>query len=1411
MVVEAVDPEGIADLAAQIEATAALSHVDGVSDSARARELYKYYQPTAPINADTCFPPPQVADDAHTNPEVDVRSEITSTKISSPDTALTAFCQLVTWRTGAQRAMISLIDDATQYFIAESTKTVDLIDNTKHAPGDAIWMGCSSVSKAGRLCERTIKVAPKKVGGTYPSFVVDDLSTDEQFNELPFVTGPPLLRFYAGVPLITRRGIPIGSLFIVDDRVRPPLSKDYIDFMGTMAGTIMKHISMVAQVEEHRRGMKMNRGLASLIEGRGKLVVDEASDVEDTDSTELEAKSKASTSVGRTSPKVCKQVPVGSVTELVQSSGCERKEKSLATVQNDAEILAPHVEVTAQLMDPVIATLSQSPSSYGTTVAVSSPQDSLNEVKGSFGDTKSEITSRSILFSRAANLIREAFEVDGGAVFYDARKGFGSDMHRKRSGHRDRSHADSYTSSDGLQSARESFHAQGDAYRVDLDSTLPPPTTQPELPKSTFPPTFTESKAANVLGFSTATASSIQGDRLPGPATFSPLNEKSLYTLLRRYPRGKIWSFDSDGAMSSSSEEDSVGLDLTNPTQLRKDIQNRQSKSARNKSDATFLSRHFPGVRQLLFVPLWDAGLSRGSSVCFAWSTDPTRILSKQSELAFLSAFGNSVMAECSRIDTEIADQKKGDFIGSISHELRSPLHGILASAEFLRDEVTTGFEKGLVETIDSCGRTLLDTINHVLDFSKINHFEKTWRKKKRGRNRSVPRTSRGALDLQRTSLPVINLLADVDISVLCEEVVEGVFAGHAFQNVAAQGFDTTPHTRGERLSPRKGSSPILDSGQLQNSEVAVILDVDFQNYQFTTQPGAFRRVIMNLLGNALKYTSRGYVRIKLEATDIEEPPTPGGSETSSKAMVVLTITDTGKGISSEFLRSKVFTPFAQENSLSSGTGLGLSIVRSIVSVLEGDITIDSEQERGTQVTVTLPLTREMPSPPPLSTSTNPGLAVLHEDDCVISELRAYLVGQKASLHGFESDSTDPITNKSDQLLKTSITNFLANWYGLEVVAEHEKANIIIANEADTVTVSELIHQSGNKRNPPLILVLCHHPSRFNRSLSDTDGKYNIGFVAKPVGPSKLAKALINNLQGAPSTIAIPARESTLQEESKTLNNGFKELSLSPHGGEIWDNSRMATNTENARKAMRTSTPKATVEKQTEFPFPARFDEEDLLLKAHNPPAGKLSLKPLSPEPVARNIPTSSLAKSINNSTTGLADNDTIKKSHSARLLLVDDNRINLTLLRTYLRKRKYDVVDEAENGLEAVQKFQERKNGYDIIFMDISMPVMNGFEATRQIRAIEGLQHKKDNITKLNTKSHRHGDGLQDKDLEESRTPSLVIALTGLASSRDQSEAFASGIDLFLTKPVAFKEVGKLLDNWELNRGGNRDSSVVS
>ncbi|KFY99255.1 hypothetical protein V500_01427 [Pseudogymnoascus sp. VKM F-4518 (FW-2643)] len=1304
----------IAGLEAPTKATVALSHVEGISDSARARELYKYYQPSVAINADTCFPPTQTSDDVRSRPHVNVRSDITSTKISSPDTALTAFCHL--------------IDDSTQYFIAESTKTVDLVDNTKHAPGDEIWMGCS-----------TIKVTPTKAGGTYPSFIVGDLTKDEQFSQLPFVTGPPLLKFYAGVPLITRRGIPIGSLFIVDDRVRLPLSDEDINFMGTMADTIMKHIDMVRQVEEHRRGMKMNRGLASLVAGRGELVDGEI-DMEDGDATKMTDQVKTDSENGKTDSKGSTPVPVGSVSGSAESFKRERKEHSAVKAKTEDGMLASHVGLDAQPMRPSLASVSQPASFHEISGGVPSPQGHQDKPSCSPEDAISEASPRTSLFARAANLIREAFEVDGGAVFYDARRGFSSDMHRKSEAgvKRDGSQADSHTSSDDLQSAREFSFEQEDSRSADPHHTMPPPANSPGLLEGTFSRTLTESKTAEILGFSTATASSIHGDTLPGAESFSAFDEKALHTLLRRYPRGKIWSFGSDGAMSSSSEEESVESLI----QHSKNTQGHKSKSARNKSDANFLSRHFPGVRQLLFVPLWDAGRSRWFSGCFAWSTDPTRVLSEQSELAFLSAFGNSVMAGCSRIDTEIADQKKGDFIGSISHELRSPLHGILASAEFLRDEVTTGFEKGLVGTIESCGRTLLDTINHVLDFSKISHFEKSWRKNKRGRNRPAPWTRRGSLALQHSDLPLINLVADVDISVLCEEVVEGVLAGHAFQDVAAQGFDTVPDAQGELLNQRNSDNQIIDAERLQHSEVVVIFDVNVQNYRFVTQPGAVRRVIMNLLGNALKYTSRGYV--------------------------VLTVTDTGKGISSEFLRSKVFTPFAQENSLSSGTGLGLSIVRSIVAVLEGDITIDSELGRGTQVRVTLPLLREMPTPLVLSTSIpRSGPSIPHEDDRAISKLRAEVVGQKVLLYGFNLDSKDPITYKMGQLLKASITNLVTKWYGLEVVSLHQNASIIIANEADPAIISKLTHPIGNDRNPPSIVVLCSHSSRFDRALSQTDAKCNVSFVAKPAGPLKLAKALMQCLQRAPSTTATAERESALQEESNT------------------------------RKAIQSSTPNASIEDDTEFPFPASVDEKPSLPKTHSSPLDKPSLKFFT----GGDSPATSVLAGMENNATKPSEGVVSKTLHPVRLLLVDDNRINLALLRTYLRKRKYEFVDEAENGLEAVEKVQEREDGYDIIFMDISMPVLNGFDATRQIRAIEGARQKKIITTILERKSDRGEDGLNDKGLEKLKTPALVIALTGLTSSRDQSEAFASGVDLFLTKPVAFKEVGKLLVNWEMNR----------
>ncbi len=388
-----------------------------------------------------------------------------------------------------------------------------------------------------------------------------------------------------------------------------------------------------------------------------------------------------------------------------------------------------HTQQDSQSTRPDLESASQPVSFAGTSVTVSSPRGGhgLLDKSGSTpgdGDEMSEGSTMRLVFSRAANLTREAFEVDG-CVFYDAQRGFSSEIHRKSEGSHPLFQHDgqqeSQTSGDELQSSREQIPEN---VEIKSPGLLQTPGESPGLSEGGYSRTSIDSKKpVEVLGFSTPDVSSIHGDTLPCPQSFKPFEEKALHTLLQRYPRGKLWTFDSDGAVSSSSEEELYKPRQNDPVQRSRDLHRRKARSARNKSDAKFLSRHFPGVRQLLFVPLWDAGRSRWLSGCFAWSTDPTRVLSKQNELAFLTAFGNSVMAENSRIDTEIADQKKGDFIGSISHELRSPLHGILASAEFLGEEVGSAFEKSMVETIDSCGRTLLDTIVSLLSQDLILSF----------------------------------------------------------------------------------------------------------------------------------------------------------------------------------------------------------------------------------------------------------------------------------------------------------------------------------------------------------------------------------------------------------------------------------------------------------------------------------------------------------------------------------------------------------------------------------------------------------------------------------------------------------------------------------------------------------------
>ena len=132
------------------------------------------------------------------------------------------------------------------------------------------------------------------------------------------------------------------------------------------------------------------------------------------------------------------------------------------------------------------------------------------------GEDLSETSSMKLIFSRAANLIREAFEVDGGAVFYDAQRGFGDPQSQQKPGSSARiSHEDSHTSGDDLQSSGEqhSDHAEEDQnFQQSSPRNAKASPNSPDLGEGLFSRSSIESqKAVELLGFSTGDASSIHG------------------------------------------------------------------------------------------------------------------------------------------------------------------------------------------------------------------------------------------------------------------------------------------------------------------------------------------------------------------------------------------------------------------------------------------------------------------------------------------------------------------------------------------------------------------------------------------------------------------------------------------------------------------------------------------------------------------------------------------------------------------------------------------------------------------------------------------------------------------------------------------------------------------------------------
>jgi CheY-like chemotaxis protein len=140
------------------------------------------------------------------------------------------------------------------------------------------------------------------------------------------------------------------------------------------------------------------------------------------------------------------------------------------------------------------------------------------------------------------------------------------------------------------------------------------------------------------------------------------------------------------------------------------------------------------------------------------------------------------------------------------------------------------------------------------------------------------------------------------------------------------------------------------------------------------SDPGKIRQVLINLIGNALKFTENGFVAVRVDWAD-----------TAQAGRLLIDVEDSGCGISAEMLDA-VFDPFVQagqDEAKQKGTGLGLALVRNFVTMLGGEITLESVLGQGTTFHITLPAKEALFTGDENDGISAPLLAAIHDGRAV--------------------------------------------------------------------------------------------------------------------------------------------------------------------------------------------------------------------------------------------------------------------------------------------------------------------------------------------------------------------------------------------------------------------------------------------
>lgn len=681
--------------------------------------------------------------------------------------------------------------------------------------------------------------------------------------------------------------------------------------------------------------------------------------------------------------------------------------------------------------------------------------------------------------------------------------------------------------------------------------------------------------------------------------------------------------------------------------------------------------------------------------------------------------------------ELEQASKYKSEFLANMSHELRTPLNSLLLLAQMLADNDEGNLTEDQVESAEviyNGGKELLELINDILDLSKV---------------------EAGKMSIN---------LDDTRLEDIC----------HSLQTM---------------FGPLAESKNLEYKVEIEKGTTEVIL----------TDSQRLLQIVKNFLSNAFKFTEEGgvYIRIFTETR---------AGHFGQDTFIGFAVRDTGIGIPKE-KQASIFESFQQADGSTSrkygGTGLGLAISREMSSLLGGFIEIESEEGEGTTFTLFLPdnavcslsgekvladtfssgvsdgqIMESQPSPkkePEEPASAKPSEPVVQVQP--MSERSLLLIEDDVHF----VDILEQVARKN----QFEYAHAKNGKEGLQLAAQLKPAAIILDLGLPDIDGKQVLE--GLKANEITKDIPVHIISGRDPETETEEG--SVGYLVKPVTVADLDDVFLTLgslvADGIKQVLILDpdvrAREQTgellkkkgiyvdfagsAEEAERKLEGGDWEcLVMEADLGSVSGVDFLA----GLKNKLKDNMPPVVIETAREL-----TKEEHIALQEYTSAMvikGEMSAERIIDEvslflhAIERDSP--EVAKKAEKVVSS-AEKDL--KGH--KILLVDDDLRNTFALSKALQGLGLEVII-ADNGQSALDKLAEEA-GIELILMDVMMPVMDGYEATRQIRTMD-----------------------QFKELP-------VISLTAKAMSDDRAKCLEAGANDYMTKPVDMDQMVEMLKVW--------------